>query len=98
MHLKGVDKVSIKKGLEDLLMPIWHISIIQAQPKRGTGRGKPLQFSAGTILASLSRSAPNIALNSVIKVKIKLCLIHKIPHKRSFPSVRHSTNKHARRS
>lgn len=98
MHLKSIDNVSIKKRLEDMLMPIWRISIIQAQPKRGTGMEKPLQFSAGTILATLPRSAPNIALNSVIKVKIKLYLIHKIPHKRSFPSARHLTNKHARRS
>jgi len=38
------------RDLEDLLMPIWLMSIIQAKPKRGTRNGK--------IIAILSRYFP----------------------------------------
>lgn len=64
--------------------------------------GKSLQSTAGTILATLLRSAASTeslyALNSFIKIKINLCLIYKIPHKISFPSARHLANEHARHS
>lgn len=68
MHFKSVNNVYIKKDLEDLLMPFWCISIIEAKPKRGTGMGTSLQSSAGTILATLPRSAANIDTQTEVYV------------------------------
>lgn len=49
------------RDLEDLLMPIWFMSVIQAQPKKkAPGMGKSFQPLAGTFLATLPRSAASI--------------------------------------